>query len=213
MNPLFAYRYAGLDNMGDPQIYVAGGKVSKQPGAATMDDLKYMGTRQPPYVAGLSNTFGYKSFSLSANIVGSFGGVMYRPIVSKFNGRLATNASFSNSNYSVLFMDRWKKPGDEAFTNIPSFVSGNDSWSRRDVNYYMNGDINVISSAYVKLRDVTLNYALPAKLTGALKLQSFNAYLQTSNFILWRGNDAKVDPSWQAGSPLHSYTLGINASF
>lgn len=213
MNPLFAYKFAGLDNMGDPQIYVAGGKISKQPGAATMDDLKYMGTRQPPYVAGLSNTFGYKSFSLSANIVGSFGGVMYRPIVNRFEGRLATNASFSNSNYSVLFMDRWKKPGDEAFTNIPSFVAGYDSWSRRDVNYYKNGDINVISSAYIKLRDVTLNYALPAKLTGTLKLQSFNAYLQTSNFILWRGNDAKVDPSWQTGSPLHSYTLGINASF
>lgn len=213
MNPLFAYRFAGLDNMGDPQIYVADGKVSKQPGAATMDDLKYMGTRQPPYMAGLTNTFGYKSFSLSANIVGSFGGVMYRPIVSKFTGRLAENASFSNSNYSVLFMDRWKKPGDEAFTNIPSFVAGNDSWSRRDENYYKNGDINVISSAYVKLRDVTLNYALPANVAGALKLQSFNAYLQASNFILWTANNAKVDPSWQTGGPLHSYTIGINASF
>lgn len=214
LSPVFAYRFAGLDNMGDPQIYVAGDKVTKTPGAANVDDVVFMGTRQAPYNGSLGNTITYRNLSLTANIVFASGALMRRPVITKFDGRLADRSTFTNSNYPVLFLDRWKKPGDEAFTNVPSFVaSSSENYSRRSTDYYTVADINIVSADYIKLRDVTLNYALPAKVLELLRVQSFGFYVQASNFLVWAANKDKVDPSWQSGSPLHSYTLGVNLSF
>ncbi|MFX1705600.1 SusC/RagA family TonB-linked outer membrane protein [Chitinophaga sp. CC14] len=214
MNPLFAYRFAGLDNMGDPQIYTAKNGVTKQPGIAEADDLVYMGTRQAPINGSISNVIGYKNFSLTGNIVYSFGAKMRGPVNSLYSGRLATRNNFGAANYSVLFMDRWKKPGDEAFTNVPSYVaSASTNWGRRDIQYYTNGDINVVSASYIKLRDITLNYSLSAEVLEILKIQALNVYLQTSNFLIWTANKDGIDPSWQTSTPLHSYSLGVNLSF
>jgi len=214
MNAMFAYRFAGLDNLGDPQIYTAKNGVTKQNGIAEVEDVVYVGTSQAPYNGGISNVVTYKNFSLSGNIVFSFGAKMRAPINTLYTGRMATRSNFAGSNYPVLFLDRWKKPGDEAFTNIPSYVSSESvNYGRRNVAYYTSGDINVISASYIKLRDITLNYTFSPQVLEQLKVQSFNVYLQASNFLLWAANRNRVDPSWQTGSPLHSYTLGLNLSF
>lgn len=214
MSPIFGYRYAGLDNLGDPQIHTAKDGVTKRPGAAGVDDVVYLGTRQAPYNGGLTNVFSYKQFSLSANITSSFGAMMRAPVNQLYSGRMATRTNFGTANYSVQFLDRWKQPGDEARTQIPSYVaSASADYGRRDVNYYKFADINVVSASYIKLRDVTLNYSLPASVLEALNVQSLGFYLQTSNYLIWAANRDRIDPSWQSGSPLHSYALGANLSF
>src|SRR5690606_11462972 len=77
---LFAYKYAGLDALGDPQIYKADGSITKDPQAAVQEDLVYMGTTQPKFNGGLSNTFRYKTFSLSASIIYNLGAVIRKPV-------------------------------------------------------------------------------------------------------------------------------------
>ncbi|MDR1720592.1 MAG: SusC/RagA family TonB-linked outer membrane protein [Dysgonamonadaceae bacterium] len=167
---IFAYKYAGLDDMGDPQIYLANGEATKQPNVAQPEDVVCMGTAQPVWNGGFSNTFRYKRISLSANIVYSLGHVMRKPVNTFYTGRLTQAyavASYMNNysftgNVSAEFADRWKSPGDEAFTNIPSYVAVKaESDSRRNVEYYTYADINVVSASSIRLRDITLSYKFP----------------------------------------------------
>ncbi|OQP44509.1 hypothetical protein A4H97_09035 [Niastella yeongjuensis] len=216
LRSVWAYQFAGLDNMGDPQIYTNNKSVTKQYNAATVADLKYMGTGQPPVFGGINNTFGYKGFSLSLNGVYNFGALMFRPVNDLYTGRLAPYASFGSGNVRTLFLDRWKKPGDEAFTNIPSYVANTStSYTRRNIDYYTYGDLNVVSASYIKLRDITLSYELNPKVVQLLRLQRASIYTQATNFLVWSANPDHFDPEFGGGVPpyKHSYALGINLSF
>jgi len=216
LRTLWAYRFAGLDNMGDPQIYLNDKTVSKQPNIAKVADLKYMGTTQPPVFGGISNVFGYKGFSLSLNMVYNFGAVMRRPVNDLYSGRLAPYVNWSGGNVRTWFLDRWQKPGDEANTNIPSFVADPTvNYTRRNTAYYISGDLNVVSASYIKMRDVTLSYELDNRVLQFLRLQRASIFTQASNFLVWSANPDHFDPEFGGNLPpfKHAYSLGLSLSF
>ncbi|PWK77045.1 TonB-linked SusC/RagA family outer membrane protein [Mucilaginibacter oryzae] len=219
---LFAYRYAGLDNMGDPQIKLANGSITKDPYAATAADLVYKGSTLPKYNGGLSNTFQYKQLSLTANMIFNLGAVMRRDVNQFYAGRLSGTAGSFSGNINPEFENRWKKPGDELNTNIPAYVAslGVNNF-RRNTSYYTYADINVVSASYAKLRDITLSYGLPANIAGKLKLKTVNLYVQTGNYMIWKNNKYGIDPEYQAFNIgvrslpqyRHTFTLGANVTF
>ena len=219
---LFAYKFAGLDNLGDPQIQLANGTITKKPGAATASDLVYMGSTLPVFNGGFTNTFRYKQFSLAANIIYSLGAVMRRDVNTFYTGRLTGSAGSFSGNINSDFANRWKVPGDEATTNIPSYVASQGiSNSRRNVLYYEDADINVVSASYIKLRDVTLSYMITPQILQALKISSLKFFAQAGNFMVWKANKDDIDPEYNIGNGisrplppyLHTYSFGINASF
>ncbi len=213
-NPLFAYRFAGLDNMGDPQIFLADKSVSKKLNVATLEDIRYMGTTTPVYTGGFSNTFSYRGLNLSLNMIYNLGHVMRRPVNQFYTGRLASYANFSSGNMLNSFLDRWKKPGDEAFTNIPSYEPDIfTSYQRRNLNYYLQGDVNVISASYIKLRDVTLSYDLRPQALKFLRIRQASVYAQATNFLVWTANgDMDPELGLSTAPVKHSYSLGVNLS-
>jgi TonB-linked SusC/RagA family outer membrane protein len=222
LQPVFAYRFAGLDNLGDPQVYLANNTITKLPGGRVVDDLKYMGTTQPVCTGGLSNTMRYKGFSLSLNMIYRLGGVMRRDWATlPFSNRQANAANFGG-NLPDFYLGRWKKAGDEAVTNIPSYVaSGTINATRRNINYFTYGDINIASAAYAKLRDVTLVYDLSPGVLKALKIQRLSIMVQATNFMVWKANSWDIDPEYQDAvqgfrsmpPSKHSYSLGLNLTF
>jgi TonB-linked SusC/RagA family outer membrane protein len=214
---LFAYQFAGLDNIGDPQIYLADKTVTKSPNIAQLGDVVYAGITRPTMFGGMTNNFNYKGLSLSLNAIYTFGAVMRKDVASSLSGRiLYTSTSFGGPNIQTYIMDRWRKPGDEAITNIPSYVASSAGFTRRNLSYYTQGDINVVSADYIKLRDVTLSYNLPASALQFLKIQRANVFVQTTNFMLWKANHEGIDPevsrSAATGYPGHSYSFGVNLS-
>lgn len=221
LNPLFAYRYAGLDNMGDPQIHLKDHTISKDPTAATPDDVAYMGTLKPTFNGGFSNTFSYKRLSLSVNMIYNMGSVMRREMNQFYSTRMWSSTAFNGTAIIRDFLDRWKQPGDEKKTDIPSYVGGSASNSRRSVSYYTSGDINVVSASYAKIRDITLGYSLPPSLLQRVKVQNLKIYGQATNFMVWTANRDHADPEFsnlQYGGRIippfkHSYSLGVNITF
>ncbi|MDR2281675.1 MAG: SusC/RagA family TonB-linked outer membrane protein, partial [Sphingobacterium sp.] len=209
---IFAYEYAGLDNMGDPQIRLADGSITKTRNVATPEDIRYMGTFQPVWSGGLTNTFRYKDFTLSANASFNLGHVMRRDVGPNhslggyYAGRMIEHSNvFSKSVQSGFaggqlhpdFLDRWRQAGDEAFTNVPAYVSNkSESDSRRDVMYYKRADINVVSASYIKLRDITFSYRLPETLSHKIKTDDISLRLQVSNIMLWKANSFDIDPEF-----------------
>lgn len=202
---IFAYEFARLDQMGDPQIRLADGTVTKTPNVAKVNDVHFMGTYQPVWSGGMANVFNYKNFSLSANAVFNLGHVMRNDVNTKYSGRTthgnvesgSTGSGFRGGNLHADFANRWKQPGDELFTNIPSYVASNAvSASRRDYFYYTRGDINVVSASYIKMRDVTLAYSLPALLVRKLQADQVTFRVQFSNLMLWKANKNDIDPEY-----------------
>ncbi|QDW24112.1 SusC/RagA family TonB-linked outer membrane protein [Pedobacter sp. KBS0701] len=222
MQPLFAYQFAGLDALGDPQIRLANGTVTKDPEVATAEDLIYMGTTIPKFNGGLSNTFRYKNLSLTANMIYNLGNVMRRDVNRYFYGRIEYGTGSFGGNLSPEFLDRWKKPGDELLTNIPSYVaSAGVNVSRRNIDYYTYADINVVSASYIKIRDITLNYMVGPKLLNRLHVESLSLFAQTGNFMIWKANDFGIDPEFQTFNQggrnmpafKHSFSFGANLTF
>ncbi|SMC39803.1 TonB-linked outer membrane protein, SusC/RagA family [Pedobacter africanus] len=197
---VFAYNYAGLDSKGDPQIRLKDGTVTKARSIAGIDDMKYMGTFQPKLSGGLSNSFGYKDFVLSLNAVYNLGYVMRRDVNSFFGGRgLIANSGFNamyTGNINAEFSDRWQKPGDEAFTDIPAYTTAPVTAARGSMTYYTNADRNVLDASYVKLRDITLAYSLPKSMLVKLRADAVTFRVQLSNVMLWKANSHGIDPEF-----------------
>lgn len=219
---VFAYQFAKLDNLGDPQIRLADGTVSKTPNVSKPGDIKYMGTSQPVWSGGLSNNFSYKSFGLSFNVIFNLGHVMRRDVNNFYSGRLThfnTSNGFASGNINADFVNRWKQPGDELTTNIPSFVSSATvSPTRRDINYYTLADINVVSASFIKMRDITLTYSLPQFIMKKINTDAITFRAQLSNLMLWKANKNGIDPEFQYATtgtramPVNQRTItfGIN---
>jgi hypothetical protein len=224
---LFAYQFEGLDNLGDPQIRLKDGTITKSPNAAKIEDLKYMGTYQPVWAGGLTNVFEYKGFSLALNMVYNLGHMMRKDVNFNYaNTRLIPfSGSFNLGNIHEEFARRWKVPGDEAFTNVPSYVTSNAiNSSRRNTDYYTRADINVLDASYVKLRDASLAYSLPKSVLSKLKVSNLTLRTQLSNVMLWKANKAGIDPEFQNAFGLnggtrttpfnqHTFTVGAHLTF
>jgi TonB-linked SusC/RagA family outer membrane protein len=119
-NPLFgiySYPFAGLDpDTGDPLGFVDGepsadyGQIINQ---TTPESLIFHGSGRPTNFGAVRNTFSYKGWNLSVNISYRMGYYIRRGGV-----------SYNNLNFGELvhanYEKRWRNPGDEQFTDVPS---------------------------------------------------------------------------------------------
>jgi len=218
-NSLFAFKYAGLDKRGYPQVYLKDGTITSDPAKPTGDDLVYMGTTVPKINGGISNSFRYKQFQLSVNMAYSLGGVMRRDVNQTYSGMITTNNNLGG-NLNVEFLQRWQKPGDEKTTNIPGFLSVDD-YSGRNTAFYTSADINVVSASYLKLNEASLSYDLAPVLLHWLKITSATLRVQVNNILLWKANKYGINPEFNDGSfgmrgiPVnqHTITMGANIDF
>jgi len=185
---LYAYDYAGLNAAGDPQIRLADGTVTADPNVSLPADILRMGVTQAPLSAGLGNNFQYKSFNLSVNMIYNAGHVIRDPRVNTATGVIAGN------NYQAGFLERWKNPGDENRTDIPRYVANSSINASRDLNYYNQGSTRILSADYLKVRDISLSYALPPSVARKINAQSITVRCNVNNLLLWTANDLNFDP-------------------
>ena len=186
---LFAYRWAGLDNMGDPQVYDENGeKVKLTQDLTDLKCMRYMGTMQAPWYGGLTNTFSYKGIELSCMFVYNLGHKMRNDVNQFYAGRIT-------SNLHKDFDKRWRQPGDENITDIPSYEANTKtSTTRRDISLYRFSDQQVLDASYIKLRNLSLAYALPSGICDRLSAENIKIRFQVSNLFYWAANHQGIDP-------------------
>ncbi|MNE34187.1 hypothetical protein D3C80_1278980 [compost metagenome] len=206
---LWSYKWAGLDDKGNPQIY---GKDGQKVLVPEIDALEYSGTRRPKYTGGWINQFRYKAVELSFMMVYNFGHVLRReiPTMNPWESTPQTNEQIGQ---------RWRKPGDELITDIPSIMDLNNFYDRRNYpTLYSNN--SVINGGFVRFREIQLNYSLPKKLIGSTPLKLLRVYGQVNNLGIMTKNGYNIDPeandsltgAYNLPEPV-TYTLGIKADF
>ncbi|MDF2514800.1 MAG: SusC/RagA family TonB-linked outer membrane protein [Sphingobacterium sp.] len=172
---LWGYRFAGLNELGQTQIFTKDNKVVLV-GNASVDDVNYQGTFRPKWDLALTNRFTYQNWDLSFMFIAKLGH-KYR------------KDTFSGSNYHNRHVaERWRKPGDEKNTIYPVLQEWNT-----DMFTFPFTDVNVGNASYAKLRDITLYYGL-AKLSKKIGLSDARIYLQGRNLFRITAKDVDIDP-------------------
>jgi TonB-linked SusC/RagA family outer membrane protein len=188
---VFAYKWAGLDPAdGMPRVYDSAGNIVRSvTDVDTIDAVPYAGTTVPPVFGSLNNDFRWGNWDLSFSFIYNLGHVMRNDVNTTSSYRLGRNLHND-------FAKRWKQPGDEQFTNVPAYYSlKNTAINETDVLFlYKYSDINVITASYIKLREVSLGYRLPASACKALHVQHASARLQASNLATIAFNKEGIDP-------------------
>jgi len=206
LNAVFIYDYAGLNSSGDPQVRRADGTVTSAINVTTPEDILYGGTLQPTWSGGLQNNFRYKSFGLSANIIYSGGNVFTNPIdPSNIENIVGFNS------YHPDFLNRWKVAGDENRTDIPRYVPSPALQNGRNLRYYSRSQRYALDGAYAKLRDITLSYSIPQRLSSRINAQAVSFRLQVNNLLLWTANKEGIDPEAIGGIRPAQGTVSLGA--
>lgn len=215
-----SYRWAGLDpTNGEPQGYL-NKAISKNYNAIGSDSLGnqvFHGSSIPLVSAFLNNSFSWKGFSASVNIVGKFNYYFREPALN-----LQYAANYNTNNYLATYRDRWQQQGDEAFTTVPSMTYPATSNAGPKNTFYRYASIHVKRADNIRLNFVNLNYTWTNKGQKKVPLQSLQVfvYISNLNIMLWRATDSIYDPEYNGGSsttisspPAKSYTAGITLGF
>lgn len=196
---IYGYRWAGLDPLtGDPQGYLPDGSVSKRYAAflaLKSADLAYIGPARPQLFGNLRNTFSYGKLSLSVTLAGEFGFYFHRASVNYSSLFTSWNG---HSDYAL----RWRQPGDEQHTQVPSMAYPVNT--ARD-NFYLNSTALIEKGDHIRLKDLALSYQLKPQ----LRLFAFANNLG----ILWRANHYGIDPDSPVLPSPRTLAVGLNANF
>jgi TonB-linked SusC/RagA family outer membrane protein len=214
---LFALKWAGLRHEdGVAQAFDKDGNKSDDFNTLTAEDTYYVGTVIPKWTGSFTNRFNYKGLELSAMFVFSGGNHLrtdpYLLLSSRFlENRLAT------------FDDRWRQPGDEAFTDVPSAFDDptySGRASKSDAFIYQYGDQHIQSASFLKLRELALGYALPGELCSKLYAKNLKVRLAAHNLLRIVANEKGIDPEAfnlytgkRATNYGAFYSIGLTANF
>ncbi len=196
---LTSYKWMGLDPAnGDPKG-VVNGQVSKDWNSITnstpWDELVKHGSSVPVSYGNFLNNISYKGITLSANIIYKFNYYFRRPSFSYFQNQVQAGISGLSSEYN----ERWKVPGDEKHTNVPSF-SYPFSVSR-DI-FYASSEARVERGDHIRIDDFSLSYGINSLNFKRLpfKNMSLTANVGNLNLILWKKTKTDLDPENPAGN-------------
>ena len=200
MSSILALRWAGLSEDGTPQVYNENDEII---GYETVINDKNIfinaGKTNPPVYGGFTNTFRYKNLSLSVLLTYKFGHVFRRP-----GGSVdwyTSQTAFQKAEFHEDIKNRWQNPGDEEITDVPripdSDIIGSYEAISNYSNFYRFSDLLVEDASYIKIRQVSLAYALQKETLNKIKIpfEQLRFTAQVRNLgMLWTANKYNIDP-------------------
>lgn len=186
----------------DPQSGNAYYDDVNKDGVITSSDRQIVGNALPRYSGGITNNINYKGFDLNFFFYFQQG----NKIMNMNNFFMVHGGTQANIGFVPQQLERWQKPGD--ITNIPRLTtySGNPTENGGAANNY-GGSVASLSSRYledgsfVRLRNVSLGYQLPAAFIQKIGISAIRAYIQASNLFTitnYSGMDPEI--SSQSGN-------------
>lgn len=184
---LFSIPFAGLNNEGLPTFYDPDGNITvtgidmQEYDPERLKFLKYEGPADPTDVGSFGNILRYKNLTLNLFITYSFGNVVRLDPVfsSSYSDLSATPKEFNN---------RWIKPGDEKYTNIPVIASkqqlNNITDLDRAYQSYNYSTARVAKGDFIRMKEISLAYEFPKTITQALNIANLSLKLQATNLFL-----------------------------
>jgi TonB-linked SusC/RagA family outer membrane protein len=204
---VFAYRWGGLDSLGNPTGLVDGKQSTNYTGirnSTNRSSIAFLGSGVPQWFGSIRNNFYWRNFVLSFNIVYKLDYVFMRTSTTS-----SLYYSGSGYQYAIDYPKRWQQPGDENYTNVPSI--NYPSNSTRDA-FYSNSEVLMEKADQVRLNDIRLSYEASYN-RGKIKKISFYTYISNIG-IIWKANRRGIDPDVNTGIPAPlSISFGAQCNF
>lgn len=207
---VWAYRYLGMKD-GLAWVQGPGGNsismddFSIQYASAGKEFLRYMGPAVSPHNLGWQGRFNVYGVNFSFLVTGQFGGRFRAPT---FNYEIHDGVKDISNKFIRDVIDGSDKiPGWPPEGRPLGF-----SWN----GYVPNLNTLVENSSHIKLKEVTVDYMLPERLTSPLGFDSLKIYGQVRNLgCLWTKNSQGYDPEWLPGTvkPVTTFLVGLNIKF
>lgn len=237
----YSYKFLGLNpNTGIPMFddyedrqHLLEGKTLAEVVPMVMVES---GNRDPKFTGSFSSTLTWKEISLSMNFNYSVGSKirlfnLYTPIQSGIS---------SDKNVRKEFVNRWTKPGDEKYTNIPVLLGQGDPNYTKYINHWSGAastvanipkfassvwnmydlsDLRVVPGDYLRLSSMTLAYNFkPATLKGTFLKSLRLSFNVTNVFTLASSKLDGQDPTQASFTGVNlsirpAYTFGLDVSF
>ena len=217
-------KYADLDK---------DGKIEKGNTQTDPKDLKVIGNKNPRYRFGINLDFNWSNFDLSAFFQGVlkqdfypkhylFWGPFQQPYAGIYEWNLdyyrgVSETGADRDRHSASYI-----AAGLADANTNSYFPILQSWLA-DANY--NGGLDIpqtkylLNAAYLRVKNVTLGYTLPSKLTNRYKINRFRIFITGENLYEFSAIKKYIDPEAVADGygweyPYQrKYAVGINLDF
>ena len=173
-------------------------------GKITSDDRTNIGNPTPSWTFGLNLDAEWKGFDFSVFFQGVTG-------VDIFDATYRQD--IASGNYPTWMLSRWT--GEGTSNRVPILKQG-------DSKNWVISDLYVQDGSYLRLKNITLGYTLPQRLTQHLRISRLRVYARAENLFTWTkywGFDPEIGTSstslgvdYGVYPQARTYTIGFNVS-
>lgn len=175
-------------------------------------DQTVIGNTQPLHFGGFSNNFSYRGISLHVFFQWSYGSKIYNANRLLFEGN---GKGSGNMNQFANYANRWTLDNPSQTLHRSGGQGPSGAYSSRVLE----------DGSFIRLKTVSLSYALPSAFLRKLKISSLNVFSSVQNLYTWT-NYTGMDPEvstrnstltpgfdWSAYPRARTIVFGINTSF
>jgi len=179
------------------------------------NDETFIGNPWPKLFGGFTNTFTYKGFDLSILLTGTFGQDIYNQIA-KVNSKTSTiytsrNLLIEALNYARVTMKAGQPVLENPNTTVPRFTN---SQVANDNNYNTTSTMFVEDGSFVRIKNISLGYNIPASLIGKQKvIKGLRATVGVQNlytFTDYSGYDPEIGSYTGANTNNGNQAIGLD---
>jgi TonB-dependent starch-binding outer membrane protein SusC len=186
-----------------------------QDGQINNRDQTYLGSPWPKWTFGLNLSCEYKGFDLNATFYGVQGNKIFYYTVR------ADHTEFNKPEY--FYTEAWHGPGTT--NSMPRATIGDGGFGS---NNYLYSNLDIFSGDFIKLKNLTLGYTLPAGLTSKIGISKLKVYVSAINLLTitnYPGADPEIGQDINNGNSQSfgvdrgnypsskSYNVGVNVTF
>lgn len=205
----YGYQFAGVWQVADSAsgAIAASAQPTAKPGDVKVRDVNgdgkidpldrtFIGSLQPSYTAGWTNSLRYRGLTLSAYLNTVQG-------VTRRNDLLSTNQTFTDVRRNMVYRQWWTPENP-----INTYPANSNSSNPYSVSFYED-------ASFIRLKDLTLSYDIPKRLTSSFGGETARVYVDGRNLwthTKWTGLDPEL--SNQRAVPLQKvFTAGVTLAF
>jgi TonB-linked SusC/RagA family outer membrane protein len=165
-------------------------------------DRTYIGNPNPKFIYAMNNTFGFRNFDLGIFLQGVYGNKIFNA-----NNIYQEGMSVAE-NQTARTLGRWTGEGSSNY--MPRAIYGDPNQNNRVSSRYIE------DGSYLRIKNITLGYTFPRRLTQPLKLSSLRLYASCQNaftFTHYSGFDPEVGVNgvdYSVYPVTRTFSIGLN---
>lgn len=192
--PIFNPGASDQSRLGDIRFKDVSGPKGKPDGVINTFDRTVIGSPYPDFYYGMTNTFTYNNISLSVNIQGSQGNMVF----SNSDNFLYTRARYKQLS---IVKDYWKSEGEPGDGVSPRPNNAPTGGLREKSTRFLD------EGGFFRINNINLSYAFTSEIARKLSVSSLRLYVTATNPLLITKYDFFNPEVSNSGNPL---TPGVN---